>query len=131
MRQRVMIAMAMINDPKLLIADEPTTALDVTTQAEIISVLAEQRASRGMGMLFITHDLNLAASLCDRVVVMRRGRVEEHGDARRVFLAPEADYTRRLIEATPTITNGGTTAVTMPSPRSADAASNTVGPAAG
>jgi peptide/nickel transport system ATP-binding protein len=103
MLQRVMIAGALVTSPRLLICDEPTTALDVTTQAEIISVLAEQQATRGMGMLFITHDLNLAASLCDRVVVMNGGRIEEHGDARRIFLAPQAEYTRRLLAATPTI----------------------------
>ncbi|MCD5345402.1 ABC transporter ATP-binding protein [Agromyces sp. S2-1-8] len=104
MLQRVMIAGALTSSPKLLVCDEPTTALDVTTQAEIIRVLVEQRASRGMGMLFITHDLNLAASICDRVVVMNKGRVEETGDARRVFSAPQADYTKRLVAATPTVT---------------------------
>jgi peptide/nickel transport system ATP-binding protein len=103
MLQRVMIAGALIASPPLLICDEPTTALDVTTQAEIIGVLAEQRASRGMGMLFITHDLNLAASLCDRIVVMRAGRVVERGDARRVLREPQDAYTRRLVAATPTI----------------------------
>ncbi|HEY1105176.1 MAG TPA: ABC transporter ATP-binding protein, partial [Agromyces sp.] len=103
MLQRVMIAGALTSSPKLLVCDEPTTALDVTTQAEIIRVLVEQRASRGMGMLFITHDLNLAASICDRVVVMSKGRVEETGDARRVFSTPTADYTKRLVAATPTV----------------------------
>jgi peptide/nickel transport system ATP-binding protein len=103
MLQRVMIAGALTSSPRLLICDEPTTALDVTTQAEILAVLAEQRASRGMGMLFITHDLNLAASICDRVHVMNRGRIEEHGDARRVFREPHAAYTKRLVAATPTI----------------------------
>ena len=103
MLQRVMIAGALTSAPRLLICDEPTTALDVTTQAEIIEVLAEQRAARGMGMLFITHDLNLAASICDRVVVMSAGRVEEEGSARQVFLQPRADYTRRLIAATPSV----------------------------
>ncbi|AMB59068.1 dipeptide ABC transporter ATP-binding protein [Microterricola viridarii] len=103
MLQRVMIAGALTSSPQLLICDEPTTALDVTTQAEIVSVLSEQRASRGMGMLFITHDLNLAASLCDRVYVMSAGKVEEHGTARAVFGNPQTPYTRRLIEATPTI----------------------------
>jgi len=103
MLQRVMIAGALMSSPPLLICDEPTTALDVTTQAEIIAVLAEQRASRGMGMLFITHDLTLAASLCDRIVVMSAGRVEEHGDARRVLREPRAEYTKRLVAATPTI----------------------------
>ncbi|MGH3704453.1 MAG: dipeptide ABC transporter ATP-binding protein [Agromyces sp.] len=103
MLQRVMIAGALTSSPRLLICDEPTTALDVTTQAEIIGVLAEQRASRGMGMLFITHDLNLAAAICDRVYVMSAGRVEEQGDARQVFSNPQAAYTKRLVAATPTI----------------------------
>ncbi|RZS68742.1 peptide/nickel transport system ATP-binding protein [Agromyces ramosus] len=107
MLQRVMIAGALTSSPRLLICDEPTTALDVTTQAEIISVLGEQRATRGMGMLFITHDLNLAASICDRVYVMNAGRVEEEGDARRVFRNPQAAYTRRLVAATPTIASIG------------------------
>ncbi|WP_448004636.1 dipeptide ABC transporter ATP-binding protein [Agromyces bauzanensis] len=106
MLQRVMIAGALTGSPKLLICDEPTTALDVTTQAEIIAVLAELRAKRGMGMLFITHDLNLAASICDRVYVMSAGRVEEHGDAKRVFREPTAAYTKRLVAATPTIEVG-------------------------
>ena len=102
MLQRVMIAGALSSSPRLLICDEPTTALDVTTQAEIIAVLKEQRSSRGMGMLFITHDLNLAASLCDRVYVMSGGRIVEEGSARAVFAAPQADYTKKLIAATPT-----------------------------
>ena len=101
MLQRVMIAGALTTSPKLLVCDEPTTALDVTTQAEIIGVLAEQRASRGMGMLFITHDLNLAASLCDRVYVMSGGHVVEQGQARVVLRDPKAEYTRRLVAATP------------------------------
>lgn len=107
MLQRVMIAGALMGSPRLLICDEPTTALDVTTQAEIIAVLAEQRDRRGMGMLFITHDLNLAASLCDRIVVMNAGRVEERGDARRVLRDPQAEYTKRLVAATPTISLRG------------------------
>ena len=111
MLQRVMIAGALTSAPKLLICDEPTTALDVTTQAEIIEVLREQRAARGMGMLFITHDLNLAASICDRVVVMAGGQVDiEEGSARDIFTNPTADYTKRLIAATPSVT------VTDPAP---------------
>ncbi|MGR0320891.1 dipeptide ABC transporter ATP-binding protein [Agromyces sp. ZXT2-3] len=109
MLQRVMIAGALMGSPRLLICDEPTTALDVTTQAEILGVLAEQRERRGMGMLFITHDLTLAASLCDRIVVMSDGRVEERGDARRVLGHPQAEYTRRLVAATPTIESAATT----------------------
>ncbi|ALE06024.1 ABC transporter ATP-binding protein [Arthrobacter sp. ERGS1:01] len=103
MLQRVMIAGALSSSPQLLICDEPTTALDVTTQAEIISVLSELRTERGMGMLFITHDLNLAASLCERVYVMNGGQVVEEGSARSVFRSPKADYTKRLIAATPSI----------------------------
>ncbi|MEV4689325.1 ABC transporter ATP-binding protein [Microbacterium sp. LWH3-1.2] len=103
MLQRVMIAGALTTSPKLLVCDEPTTALDVTTQAEIIGVLTEQRASRGMGMLFITHDLNLAASLCDRVYVMSGGQIVEQGRAHDVLRDPRAEYTRRLVAATPTL----------------------------
>ena len=118
MLQRVMIAGALTSSPRLLICDEPTTALDVTTQAEIIAVLGEQRATRGMGMLFITHDLNLAASICDRVYVMSAGRVEEEGDARRVFRNPQAAYTRRLVAATPTIEATPVGRAGAPAPRS-------------
>ncbi|WP_347976446.1 ABC transporter ATP-binding protein [Microbacterium sp. ProA8] len=103
MLQRVMIAGALTTSPRLLVCDEPTTALDVTTQAEIIGVLSEQRERRGMGMLFITHDLNLAASLCDRVYVMSGGRIVEQGRARDVLRDPHAEYTRRLVAATPTL----------------------------
>ncbi|RXZ48741.1 ABC transporter ATP-binding protein [Agromyces fucosus] len=131
MLQRVMIAGALTSSPRLLICDEPTTALDVTTQAEIIGVLAEQRASRGMGMLFITHDLNLAAAICDRVYVMSAGRVEEQGDARQVFRNPQAAYTKRLVAATPTIvvrdsstpTDAGTDAAASTNPDAAVGAS--------
>ncbi|MEO8906762.1 MAG: ABC transporter ATP-binding protein, partial [Microbacteriaceae bacterium] len=103
MLQRVMIAGALAGSPRLLVCDEPTTALDVTTQAQILDVLAEQQQQRSMGMLFITHDLNLAASLCERVYVMRDGQVEEQGSSRQVFQNPTTAYTRRLIAATPTI----------------------------
>ncbi|MFK4837394.1 dipeptide ABC transporter ATP-binding protein [Microbacterium sp. ZW T2_14] len=103
MLQRVMIAGALTTSPRLLVCDEPTTALDVTTQAEIIGVLSEQRARRAMGMLFITHDLNLAASLCDRVYVMSGGHIVEQGPARDVLRRPQAEYTRRLVAATPTL----------------------------
>jgi peptide/nickel transport system ATP-binding protein len=103
MLQRVMIAGALSASPGLLVCDEPTTALDVTTQAEIVRVLRELCAQHGMGMLFITHDLNLAGSLCDRLVVMKDGAVVEEGPARAVLSAPAADYTRRLVAATPRI----------------------------
>ena len=107
MLQRVMIAAALLNSPDLLLCDEPTTALDVTTQAGIVRLLREEQQSRGMGMLFITHDLNLAASLCERVYVLRRGEVVEHGSTQTVFLTPQQDYTRQLVEATPVIEVGG------------------------
>ena len=103
MLQRVMIAGALTWSPQLLVCDEPTTALDVTTQAEIISVLSEQRAARGMGMLFITHDLNLAASICDRVYVISGGDRGGGGVRARCFVHPRADYTQRLVAATPTL----------------------------
>ncbi|KQR52382.1 ABC transporter ATP-binding protein [Leifsonia sp. Leaf336] len=103
MLQRVMIAGALAGSPKLLVCDEPTTALDVTTQAQILDVLAEQRQERAMGMLFITHDLTLAAAFCDRVYVMREGKVIEKGTASRVLRQPENPYTQRLVAATPTI----------------------------
>lgn len=103
MLQRVMIAGALAGSPRLLVCDEPTTALDVTTQAQILRVLAEQREQRAMGMLFITHDLTLASAFCDRVYVLRQGRVEEHGVAARVLRRPTSAYTRRLVDATPTI----------------------------
>ncbi|MGO4488707.1 ABC transporter ATP-binding protein [Microbacterium sp. 2RAF4] len=106
MLQRVMIAGALSTAPQLLVCDEPTTALDVTTQAEIVQVLRDLCAQNGMGMLFITHDLNLAGSLCDRLVVMKDGAVVEEGPARDVLVAPQAEYTRRLVAATPRISGG-------------------------
>ncbi|MGO4104103.1 dipeptide ABC transporter ATP-binding protein [Leifsonia sp. YAF41] len=103
MLQRVMIAGALSTSPRLLICDEPTTALDVTTQAEIIGVLSEQQAERGMGMLFITHDLNLASALCDRIYVLNGGVVVEKGGVKEVFTNPQAAYTQQLVAATPSV----------------------------
>jgi peptide/nickel transport system ATP-binding protein len=103
MLQRVMIAAALAASPRLLLCDEPTTALDVTTQAEVIRLLQSQRSQRRMGMLFVTHDLNLAASICDRVVVMRGGVIVESGTVDEVFGAPTQEYTRALIAATPSV----------------------------
>ncbi|WP_375386296.1 dipeptide ABC transporter ATP-binding protein [uncultured Microbacterium sp.] len=103
MLQRIMIAAALSTEPRLLLCDEPTTALDVTTQAEIISILREQKAARRMGMLFITHDLNLASDFCDRVYVMKAGRFLEDGPVRRVFGQPSAEYTKALLAATPSL----------------------------
>ncbi len=101
-RQRVMIAMAIANGPDLLIADEPTTALDVTIQAEILALLEELQATLGMGLVFITHDLNIVRQIADRVVVMRSGEIVEEGVKERVFSAPRHPYTKALLDAEPT-----------------------------
>ncbi|SCY54493.1 dipeptide ABC transporter ATP-binding protein [Paracoccus tibetensis] len=100
MRQRAMIAMALACDPDILIADEPTTALDVTTQAEIMDLIARLQRERGMAMLMITHDLGLVAEVADAVAVMRWGRIVEQGPVDQIFHAPHHPYTRRLLEAT-------------------------------
>jgi len=100
-RQRVMIAMALANAPDLLIADEPTTALDVTVQAQIIKLLRDLKARLGMAMLFITHDLGIVRKIADRVCVMKDGRIVEHGAVERVFSSPQHPYTRALIDAEP------------------------------
>jgi microcin C transport system ATP-binding protein len=100
-RQRVMIAMALANRPKLLIADEPTTALDVTVQAQILKLLKELQAKHGMAMLFITHDLGVVRRIADQVAVMQKGRIVEAGPARRIFSAPEHAYTKMLLAAEP------------------------------
>lgn len=99
MRQRVMIAIALSCDPQLLIADEPTTALDVTIQAQILSLLAELKRSRGMSMVLITHDMGTVAGVADRVAVMRRGEVVEQGTVGSIFKAPQHPYTRDLLVA--------------------------------
>ena len=103
MRQRVMIAMALLSEPALLIADEPTTALDVTIQAQILALLADLRAERGMSMLLITHDLGVVAGACDRVLVMYAGRIVETGPVNAVFDAPHHPYTRALLRSTPRV----------------------------
>ena len=97
MRQRVMIAMALACNPRLLIADEPTTALDVTTQAEILDLIARLGAERGMAVMFITHDMGVVAEIADRVIVMHHGKIRETGPAETIFHAPADDYTRMLI----------------------------------
>lgn len=100
MRQRAMIAMALACDPDILIADEPTTALDVTTQAEIMDLIARLQRERGMAMLMITHDLGLVAEVADTVAVMRWGRIVEQGPVDQIFHAPQHPYTQRLLDAT-------------------------------
>ncbi|WP_270170000.1 ABC transporter ATP-binding protein [Paenibacillus sp. SYP-B4298] len=101
MRQRVMIAMAMSCSPKLLIADEPTTALDVTIQAQILDLMKRLKEEQDMGMLLITHDLGVVAELCDRVVVMYAGRVVEEAPVRELFADPQHPYTKGLIQSVP------------------------------
>ncbi len=100
-RQRVMIAMALANKPEVLIADEPTTALDVTIQAQILDLLAELKKSEGMGLLFITHDLNVVRRIADRVCVMKGGEIVEEGPAAAVFDNPQHPYTQKLLAAEP------------------------------
>jgi peptide/nickel transport system ATP-binding protein len=104
-QQRVMIAMAIACEPKLLIADEPTTALDVTVERQILKLIAEIQARRQMAMLFITHDLALVAEIADHVVVMRDGEVREQGSVRRIFEDPSDDYTRALLACRPPLSS--------------------------
>jgi microcin C transport system ATP-binding protein len=100
-RQRVMIAMCLANEPDLLIADEPTTALDVTVQAQILKLLADLKNRLGMAMLFITHDLGIVRKVADRVCVMLNGKIVEHGPVAQVFDNPQHEYTQRLLAAEP------------------------------
>ena len=103
MRQRVMIAMALLCDPALLIADEPTTALDVTIQAQILELLKDLRRERGMAIILITHDLGVVAGICDRVVVMYAGRIVEEGSTRDIFSRPTHPYTLALLRSVPRV----------------------------
>jgi ABC-type dipeptide/oligopeptide/nickel transport system ATPase component len=103
MQQRAMIAMGLALAPDLLIADEPTTALDVTVQAQVLKLLRDIRDSSGTSILFITHDLGVVAELCDWVYVMRHGRVIEQGSVARIFSDPREEYTQMLLAATPSL----------------------------
>ncbi len=100
-RQRVMIAMSLANEPELLIADEPTTALDVTVQAQILELLSELKTQRGLAMLFITHDLGIVRKFADRVCVMTQGKIVEQGETAELFANPKHDYTKHLLAAEP------------------------------
>jgi peptide/nickel transport system ATP-binding protein len=107
MRQRAMIAIALSCDPEILIADEPTTALDVTIQAQILRQLMELRDKRGLSIILITHDLGVVAQTCDRIAVMRDGRVVEQGEKRALLAAPRHDYTKALIASHPSVAAAG------------------------
>ncbi len=107
MRQRVMIAAAMICNPRILIADEPTTALDVTIQAQIVELLKRMNREKQTSILFISHDLSLVKQLCERVLVMKGGYVVETGLTQEVFAHPKEEYTQRLIAAIPKVKRNG------------------------
>jgi ABC-type dipeptide/oligopeptide/nickel transport system ATPase component len=104
MLQRVVIAGSVARGSRLLLADEPTTALDVTTQSEVMAILQECRTDAGMAMVYVTHDLDLAAATCDRVAVMSRGRIVEMGRAEKVLNEPQHPYTRMLVSSKPSLT---------------------------
>ena len=101
MRQRVMVAIAMLCGPKLLLADEPTTALDVTVQAQVLDLMDELKRETGTGIVLITHDMGVVARMCDRVVVMRQGEIVEQGDTDQIFYSPQHPYTQMLLDAVP------------------------------
>ncbi len=102
-RQRIVIAMALVNRPRLVIADEPTTALDVTVQAQILALLKQLRAEYGLSLLFISHDLAVVGQVADRIAVMRHGEIVETGPAHRVLTQPQHPYTQALLRAAPTM----------------------------
>jgi peptide/nickel transport system ATP-binding protein len=111
-RQRILIAMAIVNRPRLLIADEPTTALDVTVQAQILELLKQLRRTHGISMLFISHDLAVVAQACDqpgdRIAVMQHGQIVEQAPTLDLFRNPQHAYTRRLLASSPTMTSDRT-----------------------
>ena len=102
-RQRILIAMAIINRPRLLIADEPTTALDVTVQAQIIALLNDLRRTHGLSMLFISHDLAVVSQIADRIAVMQHGHIVEQAPTHQLFHSPQHPYTRQLLASVPSM----------------------------
>ena len=107
MRQRVMIAMALACEPDILIADEPTTALDVTIQAQILDLIKDLQKQLGMSVILITHDLGVVAEMCDEVIVMYAGEICEHGTADEIFYNPKHEYTKGLMRSIPTVESDG------------------------
>ncbi|MBQ9827170.1 MAG: ABC transporter ATP-binding protein, partial [Lachnospiraceae bacterium] len=107
MRQRVMIAMALACEPDILIADEPTTALDVTIQAQILDIMKQLQEELGMAIIMITHDLGVVAQMCDEVIVMYAGSICEQGTADEIFYNPKHEYTKGLLRSIPTEANNG------------------------
>ena len=114
MRQRVMIAMALITKPKLLIADEPTTALDVTVQAQILDLIKQLQQENGMAVILITHDLGVVAGTCDRVLVMYAGRMVEAATTEQLFARPRHPYTRAMLASLPSSHRQGEDLYTIP-----------------
>ena len=105
MRQRVMIAMALACEPDILIADEPTTALDVTIQAQILELMQDLQKKLGMAVILVTHDLGVIADMCDNIIVMYGGRICERGTAREIFYNPKHEYTKGLLRSSPSVNN--------------------------
>ena len=120
MRQRAMIAIALACNPEILIADEPTTALDVTIQAQILHLLLDLRDRRGLSIILVTHDLGVVAQTCDRIAVMRHGRIVETGDKRQILKDPQADYTKTLISSHPSMLAEPAAAAAEPAARRVD-----------
>src|SRR6185295_2810392 len=106
MRQRVMIAMAMSCDPKILIADEPTTALDVTIQAQILELMSDLQKQTCTAIILITHDMCVVAEMADRAIIMSHGKMLEQATVKSIFATPQADYTKALLAAVPKLANG-------------------------
>ena len=114
MRQRVMIAMALACEPDILIADEPTTALDVTIQAQILELMQSLQKKLGMAIIMVTHDLGVIADMCDEIIVMYGGRVCERGTAEDIFYRPAHEYTKGLLKSIPSVDRMGEKLIPIP-----------------